>query len=301
MYQVGFLNGTFSDVLLHVPSLTADRAYKLHSLILCRSPTLLHVLNSAADYHDISLSIEDPNITEESFAIALGHLYASYSHQAINPLNAKNVLATAYFLELPDLANLAFQIMVSNLSLDNVLDYTRFVEGISGNPADNSNGHATNGSGETTPTNGSHSPQLSQASTTKQEYGIFGQQIRDACFHFLTTGLTSGEPVFGSHKNENARRLLVSTLVQLPFEWLKKVVESDKFSAPSDVERYHLAKEVIHLREKARNPALGGEESVVMVFGSTSASAISIVRKPLRPLGGRRTERVLWRAPMNSN
>jgi hypothetical protein len=154
----------------------------------------------------LSLQINDPFITPEGLGIAFGHLYASYSmtilkqsQQALQRASLlKSVLSSAMLLRLNDLAHLTIQLIKTDISVHSVILYTHFV-----------------------------------ANSDQAQY----QEIRDTIFDFLCNGITNtmSKPW---EKESDDYLLLVSVFSKLPFDWLKKVIESKTFQVPSDMERY---------------------------------------------------------------
>ncbi|ORY05969.1 hypothetical protein K493DRAFT_29446 [Basidiobolus meristosporus CBS 931.73] len=263
LYQAGFLAGAFSDVILHVPKFSANNVYKLHSLVLARSTFFYHLLTTSPNPRELTLSLEDPNISDEGLVIALGYLYAGFPQLQVNPTNALNVLATAYLLQLEELCATATEVAKKNISQQTVLEYTQFVD-------------QTDGIG----------------------YGAYTADIRENCFDFLTRILPKQTEAFTSGKTENYLSL-VEAYVELPFDWLKRSIESQNLHIPSDMDRYNFAKEVVSRREKRRNTSrrsATGEESVVLAFGTKVGGRVTLVRKP--PKAQKRT---LWRAPMKNH
>ena len=83
-------------------------------------------------------------------------------------------------------------------------------------------------------------------------------------------------------KDEEQYNTLVSLFAELPFEWLKKIIESQSFEVPSDMERwmndlssrFALAKQIIALRTEKKNLEKSrdkSEENVLLAFGSGSS------------------------------
>ncbi|KAK9768168.1 hypothetical protein K7432_001414 [Basidiobolus ranarum] len=262
LYQVGFLSGAFSDVILHVPNFPANNVYKLHSLVLSRSPFFHHLLTTSPNPRELTLNLEDSNISDEGLVIALGYLYAGFPQLQVNLTNALSVLAAAYFLQLEDLCAIATEVAKKNISRQTVIGYTRFVD-------------QTNGAG----------------------YGAYSADIRESCFDFLTGTLPKETEAFTSGNSESYLTL-IEIYVELPFDWLKRSIESQNLHVPSDMDRYNFAKEVVSRREKKRTAGKrgNGEESVVLAFGAKVGGRVTLVRKPLKS-----QKRTLWRVPMNNH
>jgi hypothetical protein len=173
---------------------------------------------------DINLSINDPNITTDGLSLALGHLYGSFAQNALQQMVAKttlqpthpytsllrSVLAAAHLLCLKDLEESVVEMIKGDIHRSTILDYCEFV-------------------------------------SQDQLYGQSGNEIREVVFNYLCQGLVhelvelSG-PVWGNRSGESFKTL-VHIFSQLPFEWLKKIVESPIFEIPSDMERYSFQKD----------------------------------------------------------
>ena len=82
------------------------------------------------------------------------------------------------------------------------------------------------------------------------EYGLHSAEIRDAIFAYLAKGsiresfdctntpVNVKDDVVWPLKDTDAYKVLVRTFADLPFEWLKRVVESKEFDVPGDMDRY---------------------------------------------------------------
>ena len=150
--------------------------------------------------------MNDPHITPEGLGIAIGHLYASYSASILNNTITnlrtnllKSVLCSASLLRLADLAHLATEMIKSDISISTVVPYTNFV-------------------------------------VSDKDYGTASQEIKDCIFNFLCHGITK-EIKNPWEKEGEDYRLLTQVFMDLPFEWLKKVIESRSFQVPSEMER----------------------------------------------------------------
>ncbi|KAJ3192615.1 hypothetical protein HK101_006228 [Irineochytrium annulatum] len=245
--------------------------FKLHRLLAVRSPVLASLLGEPGDSYsgplELVLPVADHNVTSEGLSVAFGHLYASYTHSILasshqdnrpqRSLLLRGVLASANLLHLGDLASLATEMIRQDISRSSVLEYCQF----------------------------SSQPDMGSS------YSSWSAEIRDSVFAYLSRGvvrelLAEKGPIWGSSNRDSEQyRELVATFAELPFDWLKRVVESkDSFEVPSDMERHAFAKDVIALRAKNRGPTshlIAGEENVLIAFGTNKpgASGITIVRK----------------------
>jgi hypothetical protein len=232
LYNNGYINGLYSDLILRIscPSMPAMDGvlFKLHRLLAMRSPLLASMLqdyeklssshhtSGASPVHPVSLTltITDPHITPEGLGIAMGHLYASYSasllksNRVIGAERATvltSVLCSASLLRLADLAHIATQLMKQELNVQTARSLAMFV---------------------------SH--------PESDKYGSAITELRETVHAFLTRGIlqTLTNPW---DKEGDDYQLLVQVFSSLPFEWLKKIVESEEFQVPSNMERWDLS------------------------------------------------------------
>ncbi|KAK9680072.1 hypothetical protein K7432_016055 [Basidiobolus ranarum] len=162
---------------------------------------------------------------------------------------------------MEDLCTIATDIIKNNISQETILPYTQFVD-----------------------------------QTNKVRYGTYSADIQESCFDYLTGTLPKQTAAFTSGDSENYL-VLIGIYVELPFDWLKRAVESQDLHIPSDMDRYNFAKEVVSRREKKRaagKKRMDGEESVVLAFGAKASGRVTLVRKPPKS-----QKRALWRVPMN--
>ncbi|RKO82848.1 hypothetical protein BDK51DRAFT_11308, partial [Blyttiomyces helicus] len=288
LYHNGFIQGLYSDLVVRLQPVPPAPAigtpegfanFTIHRIIAIRSPYLharLREMETNGEFYHhsgmptITILSNDPNMTAPGLTIAIGHLYGSYSHtHLLNPdpslspaqwtAHLRSVLAASHLLQLPDLASFATGQLKTALSRATVLDCCLFVS----------------------------QPEWGGS------YAAWSRELREAVFVFLSKGIVreiqeavgGGGTVWGSRDGEGYREL-VAAFAQLPFEWLKKVVESRAFEVPSDMERFTFAKEVIALRSSKKKPTatlLAGEENVLLSFGGaggkTGGSGVTIVRK----------------------
>ncbi|KAI9203396.1 uncharacterized protein BJ171DRAFT_598256 [Polychytrium aggregatum] len=277
LYHHGFSQGRYHDLVLRFEcpptddrTLALDRAalaaanFKLHRIVASRSPFLSARLEACEQERyslplTMTVELSDPNLTVEGITIALGHLYAGYAQSQMMGHSSRmlrSLLSATQLLQLWDLQNMVCECIKNDMSRETVLDYCRFVSQL------------PDGTG----------------------YGLANQKIRDFVYRFLTKGIVRelvdelNSPIWGNRGGEGYKGL-VRMFSNLPFEWLKKVVESEHFEVPSDMERYTFAKDVIGLRSQRRKGSASGhaagEENVLLSFGSgkTRGSEVTIVRK----------------------
>jgi hypothetical protein len=153
--------------------------------------------------------VYDINISNDGFALALGHLYGNFSLSYLSsechnqPLLLKSVFASSNLLGLTDLAHATCQLIKDSVNQSTILDYAYFVNSFSAD----------------------YNPELAD-------------DLKAAVFDYLTRELV--KDLKWSDKTSEEYSNLVSVYAGLPFEWLKKVVESTNFPAPSDMERYYI-------------------------------------------------------------
>jgi len=260
-----------------------DATFFLHKIICIRSPLLAQLiseteasqLNLRYPVLEIVVPVNDMNITAKGLSIALGHLYSSYAHHIL--LNAENVnsaehaallrsvLASAHFLRLPDLCNIAANLICNNINKNTVLDYCHFV---------NQPNFITH-------------------------YNDFSKNIYDCVYNCLCKNVVkeltelNRQDIWKNREGQGYKQL-IELFSELPFEWMKKVVESKDFITPGEIDRYYFAKELISLRSRKQLPVVVSEENVVLAFGISKNSNITIVRKsPKHPTSTQ--ERKVWK------
>ncbi|KAJ3138199.1 hypothetical protein HK100_012880 [Physocladia obscura] len=293
------------------PTPPVEAVFKLHKLLAVRSPVLAAMLHDAelrnaasssegfvsSPILEISLVAADPSITHEGLSIALGSLYADYSRAILaanhlDPRLLKSVLSAAIFLLLPDLAATAADLIKRDISRASLKEYCAFVS----NSQQQQHHHHLSDSSPTSSIANSASPVGSGAPSGSPLTTSWILEIRDAIFVFLCKGLAREisektlTPQIWGNKSGDAYRDLVAAFSELPFEWLKKVIESTAFDVPNDMERFSFAKEVVarrarkHRESSGKDGLVAGEENVLMSFGSgrPGASGVTIVRKAVK-------------------
>ncbi|KAJ1310339.1 hypothetical protein OPQ81_007078 [Rhizoctonia solani] len=216
IYHTGFQTGQFADVSLHVH----NRQYRLHALILSRSPYLAHLLATSQN-NVIYIPLEnEPYITEEAIAVALGYLYSPYQVGLINPSNARSVVAAACLLGgMPELANMAFECCRASISANTIVDWVNFVESLPPSP-----------SSDATPTN------YPQGQTSV--FGPYLDQFRDLVYGYLIVTLPSVLHAFAVPEAGDGWDELLGIYAQLPFDTLKHAIEAPSFPAGKFADRY---------------------------------------------------------------
>ncbi|KAJ3030917.1 UNVERIFIED_CONTAM: hypothetical protein HDU68_007278 [Siphonaria sp. JEL0065] len=290
LYHYGFVQGLHSDLLVRVPlgdNSEGETVFKLHRLLAVRSPFLSALIVDAeqrSNAHPLELVLPatDSHVTSEGLSIALGSLYADYAGQFIaNGLSTaataterarllKSVLAAACLLHLPALANLAADLIKQDINITSLPDYCAFVSLHLGTT--------------------DKDVAVLQQQQQQQPSSTWILEIRDAIFAFLCKGIVREicerrATLIWGNKGSDAYKELVLAFSELPFEWLKKVVEGKDFEVPNDMERFAFAKEVVAIRAKkqrsSKSNLVTGEENVLLAFGGgkAGASGVTLVRK----------------------
>ncbi|KAK7467066.1 hypothetical protein VKT23_004127 [Stygiomarasmius scandens] len=267
LYENGFKQGEYADILLHVH----QNVYRLHALILSRSPFLVHLMSTSPQVNGLKTIYvpldREPEITLEGFYIALGYLYSSQSLHAIQSHNARAVLAAGCLLGgMEELCEYAYETCKRSISVDTINSWLEFIDRI---PA---------------ASNGIETPDVSPVSV----FGFYAQRIRDDVFHFLVVTLpevlelnspsADGTP---SSPELNGREVLLQVFSRVPFEMFKAAIESPNFQIGSDQARFKFAKEAIEARKRGIARGSGCEETVVLAFGggNSGGSAVHVTRK----------------------
>ncbi|KAI9225651.1 MAG: hypothetical protein DHS80DRAFT_270, partial [Piptocephalis tieghemiana] len=232
LYHVGFREGRFHDILLHVPAFSmSGGAFQVHRLVIARSPILAQLLEGPRpDPSALVLPLSDANITPDAFAIALGWLYSEESIEHMHSGNATGVLASAHALGLANLAGRAVECIQHDIQPETVGRYAAFVD------------------------SADYAPHTSV---------ITGHLL--SVLSSIPQGMPRAFPASAPISREE-RGALVSSLTALPFRWFKRTMELPQLGVNTDHERYFLAKECVAFR-RAEGRDEGMEESVVLAFG----------------------------------
>ncbi|ORY43758.1 hypothetical protein BCR33DRAFT_850949 [Rhizoclosmatium globosum] len=258
LYHVGFVQGLHSDLLLRIQftggSAKEEPVFKLHKLLAVRSPVLAALIGEAEMQSgsgfsplEVVLPVADAHVTGEGLTLALGALYADYAAAilaaAVNQQRdaatraqlLTGALASAALLHVAPVAAAAAALVKADLSLAALPAYCAFVSAASPNDA-------------------------------------WAADVRDAVFAFLCKGIVREicdrrQSLVWGNKGSEAYKELVAAFAELPFEWLKKVVEAQAFEVPNDMERFAFAKEVVALRARkqrtTKSAIVTGEENVL--------------------------------------
>ncbi|KAJ3380751.1 hypothetical protein HDU92_005784 [Lobulomyces angularis] len=272
LYSNVYVHGLYSDMFVKfqpIPSNLPNQplqlkdfcGFKLHKILALRSPVFAQLLQ---DYQqdgscpEFVIPTSDPNLTPEGLNLVIGHLYSNLSQNILlNPPQQysqsqwsnllRSVLGASSLLSLFDLGNLAKDLIKQDFKKETLANYCKFFT----HPIFEIN------------------------------YSLYAKELKEEFFIYLAKGLVRevvelhGQQVWLNRQGE-AYRTLVNLFVELPFEWMKKVIESKEFETSSEMERYHFANEVIQSRSRQQLTPQS-EEAVLMAFGSKNG--ITIVRK----------------------
>jgi len=275
LYESGFNHGNFSDMSVHIGS----AVYRLHALILSRSPFLVHLM-STSPYKDMIYVPMDqyPDITPEAMFMALGYLYSYQASNMLSQTNARAVLASACLLGgMEDLANRAYHICKDSIRVETIEDWLAWVDA---HPSPFTS-HSPTASATSTPR--SPSPQSATEMPGSTIFGHYAQHLRDDVLEFLVVSLptilfTENE----SNKPEitdDAQEALLRIFSRVSFDIFKTAMESTRFLIGSDHDRFRFAKAAITKRKQFAGR--GAEEAVVLAVGDGKGS-IHVTRKVRR-------------------
>ncbi|KAL1947428.1 hypothetical protein VTO73DRAFT_14389 [Trametes versicolor] len=284
LYQSGFQTGNYADTLLHV----RGTIYRLHALILSRSPYLAHLMSTSPQtggQHIIYVNLEhEPEVTDEGFHHALAYLYSGVSLANIRPENARGVLAAGCLLgRMEELCNYAYEICQQSISLDTLPSWLDLFDTV---PA---------------ASDGSSTPTVDQPPHPRTAiFGPYAPRLREDIFNFLVVTLpnlvnyggqatpTTPLPEGASQHADAGRETLIQVYSRVPFDLFKAAVESPTFQLGSVHSRFKFAKDAIELRKQGISRGTGAEETVVLAFGGNSSSGGVLVTRKLR-------RRQLWK------
>jgi len=120
IYDNLFKEGKDSDITIHALGIS----WKLHRLYLCQSPYFAALFSgrwSDGDKNQISLTIDDENITRHSLHVTLGSFYRD--DVTIEPHQVVSVLAAAALLQLDGLISQCTVIMNETINKETVVKY----------------------------------------------------------------------------------------------------------------------------------------------------------------------------------
>ncbi|KAF8188399.1 hypothetical protein BJ912DRAFT_968767 [Pholiota molesta] len=264
LYHAGFQTGNYADTVLHVH----QNVYRLHAIILSRSPFLAHLMSTSPQttgQRVIYVNLDqEPEVTLEGFAIALGYLYSAISLNLIRPENARAVLAAGCLLGgMDELCQYSYNVCRQSMSVDTIGGWVEFIDSI-----------PSQGDGTAT-------PDLPSTSV----FGQYAQKLRDDVFHFLVVTLPEvldvQRPNQEPSSGPSGRDVLLQIYSRVPFDMFKSAVESPTFMIGTDQARFKFAKEAIEIRKRGIARGLGAEETVVLAFGQSNFgnSAVHVTRK----------------------
>ncbi|KAI0713426.1 hypothetical protein C8Q76DRAFT_731379 [Earliella scabrosa] len=277
LFHSGFQTGNYADTLLHV----RGTVYRLHALILSRSPYLTHLMSTTpqnSNQHIIYVNLDhEPEITEEGFHHALAYLYSAHALANIRPENARAVLAAGCLLgRMDDLCNYAYEICRQSIILDTLPSWLEFIDSIH------------------TSSDGTSTPVVEQSQNMRAAvFGPYAQRLRDDVFNFLIVTLpnlvnfggqatpTTPLPEGASQPADAGRDTLLQVFARVPFDLFKAAVESPTFQLGSTHARFKFAKDAIELRKQGIARGSGAEETVVLAFGggSSGSTGVLVTRK----------------------
>ncbi|KAJ2995806.1 hypothetical protein HDV02_000383 [Globomyces sp. JEL0801] len=235
--------------------------YKLHKIIAIRSPFLAallmdHDASNNDGYQQITtltISTSDANLTPAGLGVAFGHLYAPYYHHLLQgqPEESRatfysSVLGASTLLQLSDLCQIVTGYIKQSVSSDSIVQYALIFN-------DN----------------------LYQNS----------QELKDFMFTYLCNGIvtetTEKYGLLWDNENGKAYQFLTNLFAELPFEWLKSIIESKHFLVPREVNRFTFAKHVVEIRarQNQQNNNFLTEENVLFSFAGTNQQGVTLVRK----------------------
>ncbi|KAA1471324.1 hypothetical protein DENSPDRAFT_776136 [Dentipellis sp. KUC8613] len=266
LYNMGFQSGNYADTILHVH----QNSYRLHALILSRSPYLVHLMSTSPQtggQRIIYVDLErEPEVTQEGFAIALGYLYSSISLSLLRPENARGALAAACLLGgMDDLCEYAYNACRQSIRLETIHEWLDFAGTV---PVERA---------------------ASTEPSTLSILGRYAQRLRDDVLQYLIVTLPSS---LGLHTPSNSQRTsqapvqkgrdtLLDIFSRVPFDLFKTAIESPGFQIGTEQARFKFAKDAIDLRKRGITRGAGAEETVVLAFGggNTGGSAVHVTRK----------------------
>lgn len=208
LYHRGFLQGEGSDVTI----CCFNKTYKLHRLILCRSPYFASLFSSYWDttlyssksssptasipenkIHNLSLD-QDENITQRAFELAISRLYGHEDPEEERH-NVLGLFAVANFLDLPSLVDFCVEEIIGKINPQTVSQILQF--------------------------------------SYKYNYGEASKQIVDSCKNFLYS---------------EGYEMKLECWHNIPNSIIAEVVGSDAFFVPTEWDRCQFLVEIYNWR-----------------------------------------------------
>ncbi|KAF7968558.1 hypothetical protein HWV62_30091 [Athelia sp. TMB] len=211
---------------------------------------------------------QEPDVTQEGFAIALGYLYSAMSLGLINPGNARGTLAAGCLLGgMDDLCAYAYEICKRSMNVHTISEWLKFLEPA---PA------TADGISPTEP-------------PSTSVFGTYAERLRSEVFNYLVVtlpNLLEVQAAVPAEAGPSGRDTLLQIFSLVPFDMFKAAIESPTFQIGSDQARFKFAKDAIELRKHTRTNGMA-EETVVLAFGGGNfgGSAVHVTKKmKKRPL-----------------
>ena len=208
LYSNGYVKGLYSDCLLRIvsslPSIDGI-VFKIHKLLAIKSPLLANYLNES-DSSSIILNCNNPHLTPEGLWIAIGHLYASYS---------SSILTSSLSGSSPTQRAILLKSVLASATLLRLADLVHLCSGLIQR--------------DICLENFSEYVDLAATDATLIE-------LNNYLFEFLTNGIFQ-ELSNPWQKGSSEYDQLVDIFAKVPFELLKKVIESKELKVSSDMER----------------------------------------------------------------
>jgi hypothetical protein len=234
-----YLSGQYSDYHL-ITTGAFQTLYKLHKIIISKSPLLLNLIKEEVT----KLDIKDSNISPKGFQFCLQSLYSYQipTEQDIHFL--LSIIGSSSLLGLKELENLGVDLLKQQVSFRNVVEVVLMLE---------------------------LKEYACVGDLRDYLFTFFCSRLVDEIL--LEYGL-----VFHSSDTDGLQ-VLVEMVSLLPFGWVKALVESEHFQIPTDRQRYlfltrfNFAKLVLEKRKQ-----LGCERENVMVAFGGSKNGVAYVR-----------------------
>ncbi|KAI8898097.1 hypothetical protein BC833DRAFT_591015 [Globomyces pollinis-pini] len=128
MYEMGILEGHFSDIVVHAFNST----FHLHRIILIQNPyfrkLLLGPWKESKNNQKLVLSfnVNDSFMNYDAFKLVLGSIYGQQLN--IKSDNVLSIFATALYLQEEEIIQECVAFLLSSIHLDNIIRYLDFIE-----------------------------------------------------------------------------------------------------------------------------------------------------------------------------
>lgn len=200
----------------------------------------------------------------------------------IGQSNAREVLGTAEFLGLPELASIAYELCKASINIESIPSWIEWCDARDQRSLASSSSYTSDRTAS--PAVGAAAPpgrSTGWVAVEPSSSADYVSRLKGDIYAFITSTLSS-------HQSSPSDPRFLSIFTILPFELFKKCIEDPSLSLGTDQERFAFAKKVIAARKRNQGAQASAIENVVLQFGgSGQTSNVHVTRKS--------RQRTLWK------